>query len=321
MTLTVRFHGTRGSIPVPTVREDAHARLKEVLRAAIAAGLDDPGRVDEFVASGAAGALPTVYGGNTACVEVEAAGGERLVCDLGSGARSLGARVLAMPAARRPREFHVLMSHLHWDHIVGFPFFPPAYVPGVRIDIHGCHAELEAAFRRQHGAPCFPVEFDRLGAEVRFHVIEPDVTREIAGFRVTPRRLPHAGDSYGYRIERDGRRVVYATDAEHKPEVVGPDYPFVGFARGADLLIFDAQYSLAEAVSLKEDWGHSSNVVGVEIAQFAGVGHLCLFHHEPGNSDAALDRILAETRRLEAMSRTGTAVRVSAAYDGMVVEL
>jgi phosphoribosyl 1,2-cyclic phosphodiesterase len=213
------------------------------------------------------------------------------------------------------------MSHTHWDHIMGFPFFMPAYIPGNTITIYGCHPWLEEALQRQHGAPSFPVEWARLGADVRFVRLEPDRPYELAGFRVRAKHQHHTGDSYGYRFERDGRVVVYSTDSEHKLDDPGPTEAFVEFFRDADLVIFDAQYSLADAISIKEDWGHSSNVVGVELCQRARVRHLCMFHHEPTHDDEMIASVLAETRRFEEITRGAHAVQVSSAWDGLEIHL
>jgi ribonuclease BN (tRNA processing enzyme) len=139
--------------------------------------------------------------------------------------------------------------------------------------------------------------------------------------RVTPLLQRHSGDSYGYRFESQGKVVVYSTDSEHP--LAEPEHAeqFVRFFRGADLVIFDAMYSLADAVSVKADWGHSSNVVAVELCQRADARHLCLFHHEPVLDDAEIDTLLAETRRLEEITRGASPLRVSAAYDGMEIAL
>jgi ribonuclease BN (tRNA processing enzyme) len=151
--------------------------------------------------------------------------------------------------------------------------------------------------------------------------LEPGRPYEIGGARVTGRPQRHGGDSYGYRIEKDGKSVVYTTDSEHKMEDVEAVQEFVAFLRGADLVIFDAMYSLADAMSLKEDWGHSSNVIGVELCQMAEARHLCLFHHEPIFDDERIESILTETRRLEEITRTREPLRISSAYDGLAIEV
>jgi phosphoribosyl 1,2-cyclic phosphodiesterase len=210
---------------------------------------------------------------------------------------------------------------MHWDHIMGFPFFGPAYMPGAKIRIHSCHDACEHAFRLQQAAPCFPVDFDYLSASIEFVRLVPDQPREIAGVTVTPHLQLHAGDSYGFRFEKDGRSAVYTTDSEHKLENFAESADFVDFLRDADVVIFDAMYSMLEAISVKADWGHSSNVVGVELCQMAGARHLVLFHHEPANDDATLLRLLKEARRLEELTRGGRALEITSAFDGMEIEL
>jgi phosphoribosyl 1,2-cyclic phosphodiesterase len=212
------------------------------------------------------------------------------------------------------------MSHVHWDHIMGFPFFGPAYVPGTTIRIHGCHEVLEHAFRLQQSPPCFPVTFDQLGATVEFIRLKPDVPHVVGGLTVTPHLQLHGGDSYGFRFEHAGKSVIYSTDSEHKLENRTEAEAFAKFFRGADVVIFDAMYALAEAISVKADWGHSSNIVGVELCQMARAKHLVLFHHEPANNDATLEGLLKEARRFEELTRGDHALKVSAAYDGLEID-
>jgi phosphoribosyl 1,2-cyclic phosphodiesterase len=316
----VRFWGTRGSLPVALTAADVRAKLIAALRGASGrafASDDDLAAYVDALEPEVAG----TFGGHTSCVEIETGGSEYVLCDLGSGLRPFGQRALARHGPSSPQTYHVFMSHVHWDHIMGFPFFTPAYIPGNRIRIYGVHPDLEAALRRQHGAPSFPVEFAALGADIEFIRLEPDQTREVAGLTVTPMLQRHAGDSYGYRFDGDGKSVVYSTDSEHALVDLEETRRFVDFFRGADLVIFDAMYSLAEAISVKADWGHSSNIVGVELCHMAGARELCLFHHEPVHGDAAIARVLAEARRFEEISRKGELLRVTAAYDGLEITL
>ena len=259
-------------------------------------------------------AVAGTFGGHTSCVELETGGRDYVLCDLGSGVRPFGQAVLARHGAGAPRTYHIFLSHLHWDHIMGLPFFIPAYIPGNRLRIYGGHAEAGAA-RRQMDAPSFPVGFSTFRAAFEFVHLVPGVRHDVADMTVTTLRQRHTGDSYGYRFERAGR-VVRITDSEHKLEDPGETDRFVEFFRGADLVIFDAMYSLADAISVKADWGHSSNVVGVELCQLARAAHLCLFHHEPASDDRAIAKVLADAQRLEEITRTEAPLRVSAAYDG-----
>jgi phosphoribosyl 1,2-cyclic phosphodiesterase len=319
-SVRVRFWGTRGSIPVAASSHELRRKLVAALTRARGRRLDTPEQIEAFVDRELDFTVRHTFGGDSSCVQLDHGGDEYVLCDLGSGARSFGNHVLATRRGA-PATFHVFMSHVHWDHIMGFPFFMPAYIAGNTITIYGCHAWLEEAFRRQHGAPSFPVEFSQLGAAVRFVRLEPDRWYELAGFRVKAKHQRHSGESYGYRFEHGGRAVVYSTDSEHKLDNTDAARAFAEFFREADLVIFDAQYSLADAITIKEDWGHSSNVVGVELCQIARARHLCIFHHEPTYDDERLATVLAETRRLEEITRRDHAVQVSAAWDGMEIEL
>lgn len=316
----VRFWGTRGSLPVALTAQGLHGRLREVLRAARGQRLDSDADIERFLGN-LPFALAGTYGGHSSCVQIDTGGTDYVLCDMGSGLRTFGQAAMAQRAGK-PQTFHIFMSHLHWDHIMGLPFFVPAFIPGNRVVIYGSHAELEMALRRQQEPPSFPVGFDTIfEGRVQCVHLEPGVPHEVAGLRVTTMLQRHAGDSYGYRFESQGKVLVYSTDSEHPLADPAHTERFVQFFRDADLVIFDAMYSLADAISVKADWGHSSNVVGVELCQLAGARQLCMTHHEPVFDDAAIEAMLAETRRLEEITRSGAPLQVSAAYDGLEIAL
>ena len=318
--MRVRFWGTRGSMPVALTAADVRDKLVQALLAAGGRRFESFGAAYDFAQRELPFALTHTFGGHSSCVELETGSNEYFVCDMGSGARPFGAHVLARQGGR-PATVNVFMSHLHWDHIMGFPFFGPAYVPGTRIRIHGCHDILEQALRLQQAPPCFPVPFDQLAAKIEFVKLVPGETYAAGSVSVTPKIQRHSGDSYGYRFEAGGKVLVYTTDCEHRLENRGEAEAFVAFFRDADVVVFDAMYSLAEVASVKADWGHSSNIVGVELCQMAGVKHLVLFHHEPSSDDAAIEAVLKDTRHLEELTRAAQPLRVSAAYDGLEIDL
>jgi phosphoribosyl 1,2-cyclic phosphodiesterase len=316
----IRFWGTRGSLPVALTAVAVRRKLIAALRDGSGRTFASDDEIERYIDT-----LPFdvagTFGGNTSCVELETGESEYVVCDLGSGLRPFGQAALARHGPATPQTYHLFVSHLHWDHIMGLPFFGPAYIPGNRLFFYGAHQDLEAALRRQMEPPSFPVNFSVFNADIEFVHLAPDRTHDVAGMQVTLKRQHHTGDSYGYRFERNGRAVVYSTDSEHKFEDPGESAAFARFFRNADVVIFDAMYSLAEAISVKADWGHSSNIVGVELCQLAQVRHLCLFHHEPALADTALLTMLGETQRYEEITRTGDPMRVSAAYDGLELTL
>jgi anti-anti-sigma factor len=318
--LMVRFWGTRGSIPTALDARAVRQKIRTALRRASGRTFADEQAIEKFIDAELDFATWGTWGGNSPCVEIETGNDEHVICDLGSGLRPFGVNLLHRRRGR-PARINVLLSHVHWDHIMGFPFFPQAYIPGNEIHVYGGHTVLEEALRRQQSAPNFPVEFDRLGATITFQTLDADKAHEIAGLTVRLRKQTHAGDSYGYRIEKGGKAIVYSTDAEHKIASTEEVTAAVEFFRGADLVIFDAMYSLADAVSVKEDWGHSSNVMAVDLCHRAGVKHLCLFHHEPVNDDATLQRLYQESVRYEELMRRGRDLRVTSAYDGLEVRV
>lgn len=324
--MKVRFWGTRGSIPVSLTATQLRAKMAALLRGVSGRELRDDAAIEAYLDAQPFHAVGT-YGGHSSCVELETGGPEYVLCDMGSGLRAFGEAMMGRHGPGKPQTYHVFMSHLHWDHIMGLPFFTPAYIPGNRLFIYGCHEQLREALVRQQDNPSFPVPFSYLGASIEFVQMTPGVAIEAAGLKVTAKKQQHAGDSYGYRFEKAGQNgtpaktVIYTTDSEHKLEDQALTQGFVDFFRGADLVVFDAMYSLAEAISVKADWGHSSNIVGVELCQMAGARHFCMFHHEPAFGDAAIDSVLADTRRFEEITRAGEPLRISAAYDGLVIEL
>ena len=318
--MKVKFWGTRGSIPVSLTAPDVRAKLLVALQGARGRDLDAPGAMEAYV-DGLGFDVAGTFGGHSSCVQVDTGGPEHIILDLGTGVRPLGQSMLERFGPGAPQTYHVFMSHLHWDHIMGLPFFTPVYIPGNRIVIHSCHPHVEFALRRQQAEPSFPVRFDYFSADIEFDLMTPGTPVDIAGTRVTAHLQRHAGDSYGWRFERGGKCLVYSTDSEHRVEDEAERSGFIRFFDRADVVIFDAMYSLADSISVKADWGHSSNIVGVELCQAAHVRKLVMFHHEPAYDDAQIARVLRETQRFEQITRDGHALEVVAAWDGLELTL
>lgn len=318
--MKIRFWGTRGSLPVSVTTSDIRKKLIAAFEGAVGRNLDSRKKIENYIENELSFDIRGTFGGHSSCVQIGIQSQEHFICDMGSGARPLGNEMMARfgPSGQT---YHIFMSHLHWDHIMGFPFFTPIYIPGNRIVIHGCHEAMESAFRLQHSAPGFPVDFSVLGAKIEFDLMKPGEVREFDNMRVTTKLQLHGGDSYGYRFEYEGKTLIYSTDSEHKLEDITESESFIEFFRNADLVIFDAMYSLADAISVKADWGHSSNIVGVELCQQAGVKCFCMYHHEPAHDDQTIMQTLAETRRFEEITRTGQPLEIISAYDGLEIIL
>jgi phosphoribosyl 1,2-cyclic phosphodiesterase len=280
--ITLRFRGVRGSLATP-------------------------------------GPTTAAVGGNTSCVEVTV-GDHRIVLDAGSGLRALGDELVAQGGS----DTTLLLSHLHWDHIQGLPFFTPLYVPGHRVEVvSGANGvmPLHDALRRQMTAPFFPVELDDVAGRLDVREARAGEIVRVGDATVRLARLNHPDPVWGYRIERGGRSVVYATDTEHYACV---DPVLRRLAAGADVLIYDAQYTPEEYRGdhgpAKVGWGHSTWQAGVELARAAGVRTLVLFHHDPRRSDDAVAELEARARAAfpgAVAAREGEVLDVAAAADGV----
>jgi CheY-like chemotaxis protein/phosphoribosyl 1,2-cyclic phosphodiesterase len=264
------------------------------------------------------------YGGNTSCVELRSADGTLIVLDCGTGAHGLGHRL--MTGAEPRRDGHLMITHTHWDHIQGFPFFAPLFAPGNSWDIYAPGAigqQLERALAGQMEYQYFPVTLAQLGATTRYHDLAEGCFT-VGGVRVVTQYLNHPALALGYRLEAGGAVVVYSVD--HEPHAPDPaarrtdgtpmhheDRRHVEFLAGADLVIHDAQYTLEEYPQ-KMGWGHTPAEWAVDYAVAAGAHRLALFHHDPLRSDEALDRLVEICRRRAGAA--GSALEVFAAAEG-----
>lgn len=254
-------------------------------------------------------------GGNTSCVEVRV-GGERVIFDTGTGARLLGESLMG----QGPLRAHVFFSHVHWDHIQGLPFFAPLYEPGVELTLHAgreTDRTLRSALAGQMAYPYFPVRYEDITARLTHHDLGPRERVSVGprGVEVHGIAGQHPDGAFLYRLEHRGHAVVYATDIESNP---ASDAQVIAFARGADVLIYDAQYTPEEYRGLvgrgsKVGWGHSTMLDAARIAREAGVRTLVLFHHDPHQDDAA---VVEKERRARAIFEDTVAAR-----EGLVIEL
>ena len=307
--MKVRFWGVRGSLPVP-------------------------------------GAKTERYGGNTSCVEVQSAGGTRIIVDAGTGIRKLGKDLMQKEFESGKGSAHLLISHTHWDHIQGLPFFAPLYQKGNRVYVYARQRDdvhLRAVFANQAEDPYFPIPFEETKADVSFRELLDSARFEIADVRVACTRLNHPYIATAYRLTADGASVVYVSDTAPfsdilfedefvaRPPSPGAELPakdrqklarmregVVRLCEGADLVIYDTMFT-AEDYQRIPHYGHSRPGDAVDVCFEAGASRLALFHHAPERTDAEVDMILAATRASAA--KDPRKLDIVAAYEGLEMEL
>jgi phosphoribosyl 1,2-cyclic phosphodiesterase len=305
--MRIRFWGVRGSIPVP-------------------------------------GPQTNRYGGNTSCVEVRPKDGTQIIIDAGTGIRKLGKELMQGAFGEGKGNAHLLISHTHWDHIQGMPFFAPLYQQGNKLYVYARQRDdthLRAVFASQTEDPYFPVPFNSLKADVAFRELVEGAQFSIGETRIRCTRLNHPWIAMAYRLDCDGASAVYCTDTapftdillenefiaqaprpgdplppEHAKKLRDMRDQLVDLCRGADFLIYDTQFTRDE-YRAKPHWGHSTPWDAVEIAHAAKVGTLALFHHDPTRTDEAQDRILDEVRTATA----GSGLEIIAAAEQLEVKL
>lgn len=270
---------------------------------------------------GVRGSTPTVdpatwrYGGNTPCLELSAPDGTQFILDCGTGLRVLGNR-WGTPNGG-DHETHIFVTHYHWDHIQGIPFFSPLYAENNEFHFYSFRSKflgrdsLEQVFEAQMAVPYFPVDISAMNAKRKFKEVSGGDSFNVGQNKVTARWLNHPQGCLGFRIETPAGVVVYATDNE--PGDVKLDESLRELAAGADILVNDAQYTTEQLATVRKGWGHSSWKEGVKLAREVGAKTLVLFHHDPDSTDRMVDTILRQARE-EYDS-------VFAASEGMVITL
>lgn len=284
----------------------------------------------QIVLWGSRGSSPTPggrfirHGGHTSCMSMTHDGAQ-FIFDAGSGLRELGRALMEDP----PKQVHLFITHTHWDHIQGFPFFMPAYTPGWELEIYGArnfNKPLKSVFKGQLDQEYFPVQMEDMRAHLDFHHLH-ESEMNIEGVKISWVQTCHPGTTLGFKIEVEGKKIVWMPDNEflrgrmdpldeltRESPIVQPHLPVLDFIQGADLLFHEAQYTDEEYVT-KVGWGHSSVGNACALASMAGVKRWIITHHDPSHDDGFLETKLNITRRL--LARMGSNVQVSHGYDGL----
>ena len=315
--MQIKLWGVRGSIPTPLSSGEYRQRLKAALGQARERWQADPDLSAEKVLEGLSPEVTNLVGGETTCVEVRS-GDAQLIIDLGTGARRLGYDMLARGVKGA---IHVLVTHTHWDHIQGWPFFVPGYIPDNSIHFYSCIPDIHERFQRQQHFDHFPVEFDAMMSKKEFHTYQPGESYEIGPFRVSTLELAHPGGSVAYRIEAGGKRFIFATDTEFSGDNIDEQIEkYRDFFENADLLIMDAQYTMDEARQ-KIGWGHTAMVISVDCALKWHVKRLVLTHHEPAYQDEKIHMLFDEAAKYLDEHANGSRPEIRIACENDVFDL
>ncbi|MBX2987628.1 MAG: MBL fold metallo-hydrolase [Bdellovibrionaceae bacterium] len=297
-----------------------------LVRGFFSAGHRDPSQVQKYFDSLE---IPIVggYGASTTCVEVETPQGQ-LIIDGGSGIRQLSERIMSGTHARAKGPFHIYMTHFHWDHVIGLPFFTPHFLPNVQVNYYAVHPEMESLIRGIFRKPYFPVPFESLPSKIRFHTLEPRQPVRIDDMTITPYQLDHPDPCWGLKVEYGGKAYAHCVDTEGTRvtrEDLGPDLPLY---QNIDLMYYDAQYTFPELAD-KANWGHSAAQIGLDIAFRENVKHMLFAHHDPGASIQTIQDIRRQTQeyyswRIQNAKENGQPlppVKWGFAYEGLEVKL
>jgi len=318
--MRVKFWGVRGSIASPIKGHHLRNKIEKILSIATPVDIQSKGNIQNFLDS-LSFSLISTYGGNTTCLEIRDKDENLIIMDGGTGLRELGNSLLSQGFLEGKGKAYWVFSHTHWDHIQGIPFFVPMYIPGNRFEIFTSMHDLEERLKHQHPGTHFPVPFEGLRASKTFQHIDEGKEFQI-GKHVTcySKAVRHPGGNFAYKFTEEGKTLIFASDAEFSIDEMENIENYLSFFEGADVLVFDTQYTFEESLQ-KIDWGHSSASIATDIALKANVKKLVMFHHDPSYDDDKLDAVYLRALKYKEMLDKNNALEIIMAHEGLELNI
>ena len=318
--MEIKLWGVRGSCARPLSNEEYSQHIGKILEHAVSRLKEKPNLSAKEIHNSLSREQSVLLGGNTTCVEV-LSNRDQLIIDLGSGVRELGYNIVKQNAANKPKELHILITHTHWDHIQGWPFFTPAYSADYTIHFYSSLKNLEKRLLMQQNRWFFPIDFKKMLSKRKFHYIKPDTDFKIDSFSIRSRRLIHPGSCTSYSIRTHKKNFIFATDTEFFPlNNVGAIRNFNSYFKGTDLLIMDGQYSIEDAVN-RVGWGHTAMLTAIDCAMNWEVKHLVLTHHEPSYNDSKIWELFSRAQEYLLEQKNHRSLRLDIAQEGDIYHL
>ena len=326
MALRIKFWGVRGSLPSSPTPEEWAKDFENLMGGFFKSGYKEQAHVRSYISS-----LPISqvggFGTATTCIEVKSKKAQ-IIIDCGSGIRNLGEQMMRGPASNGQANIHIFLTHFHWDHLIGLPFFSPIFIAGNRVNFYAVQPDLEQMIRGKFKRPYFPVGYENLPSDIRFYTLDPRKALKIEDMTITPYQLDHPDPCWGYKVESSGKSYAHCVDTEgtrSTREALGPDLPLY---QNCDLMYFDAQYTLPELAE-KANWGHSAAQIGLDIAFRENIKYVIFAHHDPGATTRQIFELKKQTREYYdwRMQSAGTNritlpnVKWRYAYEGLEVDL
>ena len=277
LRMNVKFWGVRGSIPhsLDTIGWVNH--FEKIMNDFFASGFSKPEQIQNFIKTKHLAEVGG-FGTATTCVEISD-GTQAIIIDGGSGIKSKSDQ----SDYNNQKEFHILISHFHFDHIMGLPFFAPHFISGCKIHYYSALPETEKIIKNLFQKPTFPVAFEGLGADIIFHQLKPHQKNQVNGFTITPYIMDHPDLCFGFRVEKNNKVYAHAVDNEATRKTKAELGIDAGLYENADLLYFDAQYEEVD-MKIKKGWGHGTCDRGFEICTNFGLKQILFAHHDPSFS-------------------------------------